>query len=532
MLLEGEKRVGDTAYEGSLRVARLLDNSAGAGSWVRAGPDGVPYVVAREFSRGAEQTYKATGAVETPVLGGKLRLNASLLIDPYGGHQTETLSPPPGSEADRYTQIQDSAEFGLRYRRALRPGLDLETILLQRLGWQTTTDRFLGNPLTSTLTGDGLSGDFRLRRSSGESIARTSATIQASAGLSLEAGVEGDINWLRTHTHYVADGVVTPLPAANVSVQELRGEAYATATWEALPTLTAEIGVRSEASRISSQGDVISGRSLIYPKPRLALTFSPDSADQFRLRLEREVGQLDFEDFTAQTAGLNTGTVHAGNPTLNPEQNWVIEAAWERRFWKAADITVTLRHIWLGDVVDRVGVPSPSGTYDAPGNIGSGIKDEVAFSLTLPTDRLGLKRGLLTGEATVRQSRVIDPTTGLVRSVSGLRQSDWAIHFSQGLPRWKASWGADIIGPSIQTFYRFDEIDTDKLKPFVTLFAAYEPRRDLTFRIEALNPTGQGAEHSRQLFNGPRNLEGLAFADVHAIRTGHFVRVRVIKSFP
>jgi len=52
------------------------------------------------------------------------------------------------------------------------------------------------------------------------------------------------------------------------------------------------------------------------------------------LRFEREVGQLDFNAFTAQTAGLNTGTVHAGNPTLNPGEDWVAETAWDRHLFR------------------------------------------------------------------------------------------------------------------------------------------------------------------------------------------------------
>ena len=531
LVVEGEKRVGETTYEGSFRVSKFLDSGAGAGTWTRTDGAGAPMVAADELSRGAQDLYKATGAVETPVLGGKLRVNVSVSSSPYAGYQIDTLIPPPGAENDHYGFGQDSVELGLRYQRAFGPGLSLESFVLQRLGRQTNTDDFQSDPETAARTGDDVSANFDLKQTTGETIAKTNVTLQVSKTLSVEVGGEGDFNWLKTNTIYFEDGVLTPLPAADVYVDELRGEVFGTVTWQALSTLSVEAGLRTEVSRIASSGDVISARSLVYPKPRLALAFSPDGSDQLRLRLEREVGQLDFNDFTAQTAGLNTGTVHAGNPTLNPGEDWVAEAAWDRRFWRAADATLTLRHYWLSDVVDRIGVPSPSGVYDAPGNIGSGSKDEADFALTLPTDRLWIKRGLLTGDVTLRQSQVTDPTTGLSRGISGLHQSDWAIHFTQGLPRWKASWGADLIGPWIQTFYRFDEIDTDKLKAALNLFVEYKPRPDFALRIEALNVTGQGIEHSRRVFNGPRNTDGLDFTDVHQLRTGHYIRLRFIKSF-
>jgi hypothetical protein len=531
LLIEGEKRIGDISLDGSLRVAKYIDSGAGSGTWVRADATGTPFVLADEHSRGAGDGYKATGAIETPFMGGKLRFNASATSQPFGGDQTETLVPPPGVENDHYTFSQESLEFGVRYQRALGARWSLESFALQRVGRQSNTDDFLSDPETAARTGDDVSAAFYLKKNTAESIVRTRLTYQASRTLALDVGLEGDFNGLTSFTLYTENGVLTPLPAADVTVDEYRGEAFATARWQARSDLSIDAGLRIEASRIISAGDVISARDLYYPKPRLALAWSPEAADQFRLRMEREVGQLDFNDFTAQVAGLNTGTVHAGNPTLNPGEDWVIEGTWERRFGKTADFTATLRRYWLEDVVDRIGVASPSGVYDAPGNIGDGTRSEAEFQLSLPLDRLGIARGLLTGDAVFRQSDVTDPTTGLTRGISGLHQSDWSVHFSQALPRWKASWGVDVFGPWIQTFYRFDEIDTDKLGAFITPFAEYKPRADLTFKVELLSPFGQGLEHSREVFNGPRNLDGIDFIDVHHIHTGRFLRVRFIKSF-
>ena len=56
--------------------------------------------------------------------------------------------------------------------------------------------------------------------------------------------------------------------------------------------------------------------SFLFPKPRVLLTWSPESSDQLRLRVEREVGQLDFNNFAA-SGSLGTGT-HAGNPQPDP----------------------------------------------------------------------------------------------------------------------------------------------------------------------------------------------------------------------
>ena len=297
------------------------------------------------------------------------------------------------------------------------------------------------------------------------------------------------------------------LPAANVHVTEDRGEAFATGTWTITPKLTAELGLKVEASRIGSTGDVVSQRDFVFPKPRAALTWSPDAADQWRLRIEREVGQLDFDDFVANSGNISTGDVRAGNPQLTPQQDWVFEGAYERRFWGGGDATVTLRHYAYTDVIDRVPEFDSSGDeFDAPGNIGSGRQDELAFALTLPTDRLGLKRGLLTGQTTFRSSRVIDPTTGAPRPISQVHPNDWEAHFTQSIPRLKTTWGFDAYGQFEQVSYRFNEIDTDKLKTYLGLFAEYKPKADLVFRFEVKNATSRGLEHAREVYAGaPRS---------------------------
>jgi outer membrane receptor protein involved in Fe transport len=529
--LQGEKRIGAAELEGSLLAARFLDDGAGTGIWTRVDGQGVPIVRAADITKGYEINYKGTGSVELPAFGGKLRINASYLIDPYHYTQRDELMPPPGGDFERLDQRQNTAEVGVRFERPLGARASLETYGLQQFGRFRLADAFTSDPATAALTGDAQNALFNLHKSTSESVARAVIKYSPAASLSFETGLEGDYNWLRTRTAFVQDGAPVTLPAADVVVTELRGEAFATAVLQVRPSLTLEAGLRAEASRVASSGDVVSGRSLYYPKPRLVIAWSPDPADQVRFRAEREVGQLNFDDFTAQAAAIGTGTVHAGNPRLDPQQDWVIEAAFDRKFWGGGDATATLRHYWYSNVEDRIGVASPSGVFDAPGNIGAGSEDDAAFALTLPTDRLGLKHGQLTGQATFRRSRVIDPTTGQPRGISGLHGSDWEAHFSQGVPRWKATWGVDVIGQMGAKAYRFNEIDTDKIKTYVDLFAQYQPRADLTLRIDLLNASARGFDHFRQVYGGPRNQDPLIFAEARDLENGRFVRLTLIKQF-
>jgi hypothetical protein len=532
LLLDGERKIGPARIEVSLQVAKLLDDSTGYGAWTRVDGAGRKVFSATESNLAAQDLYKATGELDSPLWGGKLTFNASGSLSPYNQLTIDTLPPPAGSEIDRAKFENDSLEFGLRYEHPIGARLSSETYGLQRFGRVLNPDDFQSTPATVALTGDDLSDIFSLVEHTRESIVRETLTYPLTHTVTLKAGVEGDDNRLTSATSFIQNGAPVALPAADVTVSELRGEVFASAAWQARPNLLVEAGFREEASRITSSGDVISARDLVYPKPRLAVTWTPDKDDQFRLRIEREIGQLDFTQFVAQTAGINTGTVVVGNPNLSPNQDWAVEADWDRHFWRGVVLTLSYQRQMYDQLVDRVGVNSPSGEFDSPGDIGAATVDTETASLTLPTDRLGVAHGLVTGTATLRQSRVIDPTTGLPRPVTALHSSDWEAHFSQGVPKWNASWGVDVFGPFVQTSYRFDEVDQVKFAgAYLVFFVEYKPRPDLTVNLQLLNLLSRRVEFSRQIFNGPRNLFGVDFTDIHDDSVGPLIKLKIIKAF-
>jgi hypothetical protein len=321
------------------------------------------------------------------------------------------------------------------------------------------------------------------------------------------------------------------LPAAHVTVSEKRAEAAQTVTWKPSSKLTLEAGLRTEASQISSTGDVVLSHTLIFPKPRLLATFSPDADDQLRIRVEREVGQLDFSDFIAASSlGAGNTTVLVGNPNLIPQQDWAMEAAYERHFLGMVGV-FTYRHLFLEDVIDRAPIFSSSGVYDAPGNIGSGREDDLDVNLTIPFDFTGWKGAQLKAQGTYRHTRVVDPTTGLERSLTGLHRFDYQAHFTQDLPRLKSTFGIDMFNRWTQPNYRFSEIDVFKLKTWIDIFYEYKPRPDLAFHVELDNVGGRGFERLLYVYNGPRDTSGLAYVDDRREDFAPYLYFRIRKTF-
>ncbi|HXA41258.1 MAG TPA: TonB-dependent receptor, partial [Phenylobacterium sp.] len=370
---------------------------------------------------------------------------------------------------------------------------------------------------------------FRQDTTTSETILRGVVKFQQKPRLSWEAGAEGAYNSLENHILFSDNGVFTKLPAADVQVDEKRGEVFGKTVWRPFSTLTVEGAVREEGSQISSSGDVNLSKTLYYTKPRLAVTWAPDADDQIRFRYEREVGQLDFTAFVASTT-LTAGVVTAGNPNLVPQQDWASEIAYERHFWGGGGLVLTLRHLQITDAIDRAPVRAPDGSvFDAPANIGDGSENDALVNLTLPLDKLGLKGAVIRGEYTRRWSQVTDPTTGRKRGISGEHPADWEAHYSQSVGRFL--YGVDAYGGWQRRYYRFNAIQIDKLQTYVTPFAEWKPNPKLSWRIELDNVTARGFKHTFESWNGPRDRFPLALVEQTSVHPGRVIYIRLRKTF-
>ena len=518
--LEGSGGVGAIKWEASGRVGRGLDDGFGAGRGTLFTAGG-PTVLNSYDGEGDGLFWNGTAAAEGPLLGGSLRINGRLGTDNFKGEEeTRVFTTPPTRKHDVFNVDTDETEIGARYTRKFGELWNVEVV-----GLRQSRDRLFVDLFTDANT-----SLFSLKRGTVETIGRGVVKFRAHPKLSLEAGGEYAVNTLDSRTSLSINSVPRTVPAANVGVQEDRGELFAKATWRPAPRWTVDAGLRYETSTISSDGDVMLEKTLRYVKPRLAISWAPSEATQLRLRLEREVDQLNFNDFVA-SGGLNSaGGVTAGNPDLNPGQAWVGEVALEQRFWKAGSIVMTYRHFELSDVVDRGPVSSGGATFDRPANIGDGTRDVLAMDLTLPFDRVGLKGALLKGNLTKRWARVTDPTTGEARFQSGLHRLDWSANFSWDMPRYKLTWGADVFGGFRESDYRFNLVEEFKLNTYVKPFVEYKPRPDLSVRLELPNLTRRSLHDIFYIYPGLRTAGGqpVSIDDRRTNQTpgGTFLRIR------
>ena len=519
---EGSRKFDDRTFEWSALAFTFIDDGAGEGPRTRVDSAGVRLGESRSDETGGGDGLTLKSGFKSPLLGGRVSINAKYDAEHYEWSLNDFLAfPASGRLAVNDDNASDQGEIGANWERALGPKTKFEFTGLAQRRYSDFSSSFDDG------TDDGL---FTQHNESGESIARGVLRYTWSPTWSLEAGGETAFNFLDSVQTYVENGVPVVLPAANVRVEERRGEVFGTSTWRITPKLSTEAGMRIEVSTISQTGDTNLEKSFTYYKPRLAVTWSPTPVDQFRLRIERQVGQLDFGDFVSSVA-FSTGTGTAGNADLEPDKTWVVEAAYERKFWTDGAIVFRAEHDEITDVTDRVPVIGPGFAYDAPGNIGDGNSDTLSVALTLPLGRLGVPGGLLRSSVDWRKSEVTDPVTGESRRISGQRPFTGEIHFSQDLPRYKTQWGIETFIGWEQRFYRFDQIETVELGTWVELYAEYKPRPDLSFRVEMQNLSARNFTRTRDVFTGPRNSSGIDFTDRRDLSFDPFIYFRIRHTF-
>lgn len=523
MRFEGARPLsGDRRFEWSSLIYNFVDDGAGEGPRQRYDAAGVLIRdgYSDETAGGRGGTFSA--GWQQPLVGGRLALNSRLQLEEYQfGLEDAVFSPAPGSlnVNDDYSQV--NGEVGVNWQRAFGEQWRLEAVAIQRLR---------GSDFVTDFTNGVDQGQFTEDATSGESIGRLTLRHTRSPTWSLEGGGEVAFNFLESATTYTENGVPIVLPASDVRVEELRGELFATSTWRPDPRWGLELGMRAEVSTITQTGSTALERSFFYPKPRALLTWTPSERNQFRLRLEREVGQLDFGDFVS-SAAFSTGVITAGNAELEPDKTWVAELAWERGFWDGGSLVVTLAHEEITDASDRVPIFTPTGVFDAPGNIGDGTADSLGIDLTVPLARLGIAGGRLRAQMEWSVSEVRDPTTGELRRATGQEPFEGEINFTQDLPRWNLQWGGNAFLGFTETYYRFDTVETVELEPWFNLFAEWRYRPDLSFRVELQNLSGRNFIRTREVYSGPRDVSPVVFRETRDLNFDPFIYFRIRKTW-
>lgn len=512
-------RQGDRTWGVTISDGLSMSDANGVGPVVRTDAGGTVIRNEDYFNDSFGGGQSVRGNYGGPLFGGKIDLTARYGLNDY--HNINRQTAPGVLRESLYDEDGDGGEVGAVYTRPLSGRLTMETRLIHE--WNafdsesTSRDRIGGV--------DGPEQLFAAEGEASESILRGLLRFERSPAVTFETGGEVAYNMLEVDQAFTVGGVAVPLPSASVKVEETRGEAFGKATWRIRPELTLEGGLRLESSTISQSGDAEQEKSFFFAKPRFLATWTPMANNQVRLRFEREVGQLDFGDFAA-SAELADGNVFGGNVDLEPEQRWISELIYERRFWGDGIVSLGLRHDEITDVIDVI--PLDQG-LSAVGNIGDGTLDQLNLTVAVPTDKLGVAGGMFRFRNTWNHTEVTDPTTGEIRPISNVRPSQAVISFEQDITSWKLQWGANYIPLLGQKGFDPDQTSGWRGHDYFEAWAEYKPTETLSIRAQV--NIWNDFDVERTVYADRTAARPIAFVEHRYIDPRTFFQVRVRKTF-
>ncbi|WP_447908796.1 TonB-dependent receptor plug domain-containing protein [Brevundimonas bullata] len=465
---------GDRTWGFTLSDGVIDNDSSGIGPVIRRSGAGDLLRDETYFrdQEGGETTLRVNYA--SPFLGGKIDLTARYGVNDFNNVNLQTA--PTVRRETTYEEDGAFGEFGAVFTRPIDSRLTSEARFIHTFDAEDSVS------LSRTRLNNVASPEqrFSTESESAETILRSLLRYEHSPRLSFEAGGELAYNMLETEQALSSGGVPVPLPSASVLVEETRGELFGKGAWRMRDNLSLEGGLRVEQSTLSQSGDADLEKDLSFIKPRLVATWTPIPNNQFHLRFEREVGQLDFNHFAA-SAQLQNENVLGGNLNLVPEQRWISELGYESRFWGDGVVSVVLRHDEISDAIDVI--PLKDG-LSATGNIDDGTLDQLTVNIQAPLDRFGFSGGRISASNTWNHSEVTDPTTGEIRPISDLRKSNATIVVAQDISSWNLQWNASWSPLLGETNYGPDLRFSWRGHDYFVGWVEYKPTPTLSLRAQ------------------------------------------------
>ncbi|MBC8025386.1 MAG: TonB-dependent receptor [Steroidobacteraceae bacterium] len=503
-----------------------------AASSVRELRDGAGNVIANRRGNNPheEAMFALNGQTSIPAGDGKLVLTGQAQSTHYQERFSQRATAPAGGQLENeiapYEETTRTGEIGLTWQRPIGDwSMDLVGLATRK---KNSSDALYFHFDAADVQDTAF--DQRLKRDSGETIARGTFTLPLSRG-QFEWGGEVAFNTLDGElslTEDAGDGPIdVPVPNANLSVEENRAEAFASHAWRLDERWSLDSRLAVETSRLEFSGDTEQSVSLTYLKPRVQLTRKL-GRHQLQARVFRDVGQLDFNDFVS-SAQLVDDFIQGGNPDLRPQTNWATELEADMRFTEDMALRVRLFKHFLDDVEDTVPVGPPGNQFDAPGNIGGGhvIGTEVALRVPL---KPVLPGGTLSINGTWSDSSVRDPLTGRNREIGDSVAERIEVELRQDLNAAKVAWGLTYVASTADTDYRIDEIDSFRELQRIDAFVETTAIQGFKLKLIAYNALSDTEERQR-LFYAPDRRGVLASSEVGNFRPGTWWLLTLSSSF-
>lgn len=545
-------RWGDIDYNAGVNLTRR-----GTGDDIEADIlDSDDNLIEKRLEEQAETAYMASGTLNLSTEIGRtlLNMNTQLAWQDFDTMVVSDRTPTPVNTADVprvETFVRDTGfkeiEIGGDAERSLTDDLIGKAIVLF---FRNDSDTFSSQRVVEDAAGQTLLRVAESTTETTEAITRLEFDWAGWQDHAVQLNIEGAFNVIEGSLAQTVDTgsgpVEVDVPRANTRVEELRADILLKDTWS-LGNWQVNYGLGAELSEISQGGATGTTRSFFFIKPEGLITWSPRQGEQTRLRLVREVAQLNLNDFVTTTQFQDENLLLGGRD-LEPDSTWIAEISHERRFGDVGVVSLTGFHHWISDVQDLVPL-AQSDELDAPGNIGSGRRWGLELESTLPLERLGLTGARLDLKARWSDSTVTDPVTSVDRVLTGRSEHQGApnftfstrdnnfkyiynIAFRQDFQQARWAWGWNFADRGERTWFKINELNLyDEEGMELNAFVETTRWFGVKIQLEGSNLMEFVETRDRTVFTGRRGLTPVARRELTDTVEGWRLTLTVSGSF-
>jgi hypothetical protein len=304
-----------------------------------------------------------------------------------------------------------------------------------------------------------------------------------------------------TSSLYLLDGAgvyqPVPLPGGTATVQEDRYEVMGTYGRALTPSLTFQMSLGGEYSKLEQVGGGGLTRSFRRPKGLVSLAWKATPQLDLNMKLQRRVGQLNFYDFLA-SVDVNVEQTNAGNPDLVPPQTSELELEAVRDLGAWGNTTLRVYGQRIDDIVDTIPIGADG---ESPGNIDRATVYGVEWKGTFNLDPIGWTGAKVDARLQHEDSSVRDPLTGEERPISNNLKDLAELSLRHDIPGSHWAWGGDLSYAFYSRDYRLTEVGRMWEGPvWGGLFIERKNLKGMTVRVNVSNLTNARSMWQRTVF--------------------------------
>ena len=319
-----------------------------------------------------------------------------------------------------------------------------------------------------------------------------------------------------------------PFPEGDGGVREDRYEGSISYGRPLSSKLSIQLILGAEHSTISQTGPLGISRSFFRPKGTASFAWAPEKGLDVSLKIERAVGQLNFNDFLGRVF-LDTENQNDSNFELVPSQSWNIELAAKKDLGKWGSTNLRLFDRYFEDYVDLVPLP---GGGEGRGNIDKLHRYGFEWTSTLKLDPLGFTGAKIDSNVILQTSSLIDPLTGEKRQMDRLGYRSIDVNLRHDIPSSDWAWGAGFQHLAVTPYHRLNEVGRDVEGPiFDFYFVEHKDVFGMTLRLDVINLANARRTLYRTVYTGRRDTSPVAFIEDQSRLIGPIFRLGIKGNF-